>query len=366
MAGNLSALEHHRLLVEALSVNTTFKSLGKTIPYPILLDGSRFNVYIKNLSSAHFRGSADVWRAQLPKRNEFEKIKLDSAPFIFLGYDSTNDVYATWNPHFVKQRLNEVQYVSFYSRLSGQVEAHTKNIFVRKQLNNDGEVLIFPRSKLNSYLVNFASYFPDNSEYVAMGSKRRKEANETYRLFNDPRNVSGFAKYLEQKGQNNISGYCKIINKFISLNLFSCHRKIFLAYDSISQYKNAIKTFLSYEDVKTTISITDVNAQDALDAYMSFLTSKIEESAVCPVGTTNDNCKKQICDTCFENGKIVKITDKNILLKIEPYLHTEYSQPIPAMNIVRNYYEEKFPNLKMELKDWMNLIAHIDWTMLKH
>lgn len=51
-------------------------------------------------------------------------------------------MYATWNPHKVKQRLNEAKYVSFYSRLSAQKAAHDEDRFVRQELNNEGKVSV--------------------------------------------------------------------------------------------------------------------------------------------------------------------------------------------------------------------------------
>lgn len=335
------------------------------MPCQIMLDGSCFNVYVKVLSSAHFKRSEDVWRAQLPQHDEFDKMKNASIPFIFLGYDSENDVYATWNPHVVKQRLNEAKYVSCYSRLSGQQEAHDEDKFVRKRLNNDGEVLIFPRSKLNSYLVNFASYFPDNTEYVAIGSKRRKEANDAYRIFNDSRNLPTFAKYLEQNGCNDIEEYCKLIKTFINRNIFSCHRKIFLACDSILQYEDAVKRFLAEEDVQAAIYITSVNAEDVLEAYVLFLSEKQDEGRAVKTTTAPkaNTPKTHTMGSCLKNGKITRIEDQMLLHKIEPYLNTEYRTPIPAVHIVRDYYEAKYPNLlHMEIKDWMNLVTHIDWN----
>mgnify|MGYP006903490173 CR=1 FL=1 len=364
MVARLSANDHKKLLEEALVGNITFKSLSGTMPCKIMVDDFCFNVYVKVLSSAHFKGSEDVWRAQLPQHEDFKEMKNAPIPFIFLGYDSENDVYATWNPHVVKQRLNEAKYVSFYSRLSGQKEASEEDKFVRRQLNNDGEVLIFPRSKLNSYLVNFASYFPDNTEYVAIGSKRRKEANETYRLFNDSKNLSAFAKYLARNGCHDVSEYCKLVKTFINHNIFSCHRKIFLACDSILQYEDAVKRFMAEDDVQATIYVTNVNAEDVLDAYVLFLSEKMEEGAkvksadIPPKHAT----KNQVVDSCLKNGKITKIEEQTILHEIEPYLNTEYCKSIPAMNIVKDFYEAKYPNLNMEFKDWMNLLTHIDWN----
>ena len=123
MVAKLSANDHKKLLEDTLAENVTFKLLEGTMPCQIMVDGFCFYVYVKTLSSAHLKGSDDVWRAQLPRHEDFEKIKTASTPIIFLGYDTDNDVYATWNPHVVKQRLNEAKYVSFYSRLSGQQEA---------------------------------------------------------------------------------------------------------------------------------------------------------------------------------------------------------------------------------------------------
>lgn len=364
MVARLSANDHKKLLKEALMENITFEFLGGSMPCRIMLDKSYFNVYVKGLSSAHLKGCEDVWRAQLPQHEEFDDMKGDSIPFIFLGYDSENDVYATWNPHIVKQRLNNAKYVSFYSRLSGQQEAHDEDKFVRKPLHNDGEVLIFPRSKLNSYLVNFAVYFPDNTEYVAIGSKRRKEANDAYRTFNDSKNLPSFAKYLEENGCENLAEYCKLIKTFINQNIFSNHRKIFLACDSIHQYEDAIKHFLQEDDVLPTINQTDIEAEDVLNTYILFLSEKMSAEAEMKtdVKAKVDNPKKNKVDSDIKNGKIVKITDTALLHEIEPYLNTEYSTLIPAMLKVKDYYEAKYPNLQMEIKDWMKLISHIDWN----
>lgn len=346
MVARLSANDHKKLLKEALVGNMTFEFLGGTMPCQIMVDGFCFNIYVKSLSSAHLRGCDDVWRAQLPQHEDFNEMKKVPVPFVFLGYDSENDVYATWSPHIVKQRLNEAKYVSFYSRLSGQREAHAESCFVRRKLNNDGEVLIFPRSMLNSYLVNFSAYFPNNTEYVAMGSKRRKEANDAYRLFNDAKNLPAFAKYLEQKGCHDINEYCKMVKMFINRNIFSCHRKIFLACNSIREYEGAVCHFLEEEDVQAAIYVTAVKAEDVLRAYVLFLANPEPTKEPCPL----------------KNGKVVKITDQELLHKIEPYLKGEYQQPIPAMHIVKEYYEAKFQGLNMELKDWMALVTRIDWA----
>ena len=86
--------------------------------------------------------------------------------------------------------------------------------------HNDGEVLIFPRTKLGSYLVNLQTYFADMSDYVAMGSKRRTEANDAYRELNNTKNVALYAKYLETEGYEDVTLFCKWLKYLINQNEF--------------------------------------------------------------------------------------------------------------------------------------------------
>ena len=149
-------------------------------PFHILLNGTEYWIYIKNLTSAHFT-NPDVWRAQLPLRDDFNVIKESDAEFIMLGYDDKNDVYATWNPVWVKQRLNSTENVSLYSRYPLQGESRQSFQLKRLDLGNDGEVVIFPRAMTRMFFINVGSYFLNTGDYVAMGSKRRPEANEAFK-----------------------------------------------------------------------------------------------------------------------------------------------------------------------------------------
>ena len=378
----LSQKQHKELLDQTLQANVTFKSLEGVIPCRIIIDGNYYNVYIKNLSSAHF-SNENVWRAQLPSDDKFAEMKESPIPFIFLGYDEDNDVYATWNPHKVKQRLNEAKYVSFYSRLSAQKVAHDEDRFVRQELNNDGEVLIFPRTKLGSYLVNMQTYFADMSDYVAMGSKRRTEANEAYRELNNAKNVAPYAKFLEEEGCEDVTLYCKWLKYLINQNEFSHHRKDFLACDTIYQYDAAVERFMQNEDIAELDAKAEGCLEDVLKTYVEFLKLKFEEvddaddaedteqeeeteveDGDAGNDAQQDNAENVPADydtPYYKNGKITKVANPEVLHLIEPYLNTEYKAPIVAVNILKNYYAEKF-ELQMEFKDWMKLVQDIDWT----
>ena len=127
-------------------------------PFTLRMGGQMFYLYLRTLSWAHFP-TRDVWRAQLPRDKEFDDIKVAKAPFIFLGYDEANDVYATWEPALMKSRLNAADYVSVYSRLSVQENAARQNDFRKFVLNNGEMLLTFPSSNLKDYLLNFDKFF---------------------------------------------------------------------------------------------------------------------------------------------------------------------------------------------------------------
>ncbi len=155
MAERIEPKELRSLLDEILSNSATYKRLSDLInPCLIALDGVEYYIYIKNITPTAFpNANPEVIRVQLPRRDIFNPIKNSDTPFVFLGYDADNDVYATWNPYWAKQRLNVVENVSFYSRLNAQKEARETLQFQRHPLSNDGEVITFPREKIAYYLM---------------------------------------------------------------------------------------------------------------------------------------------------------------------------------------------------------------------
>lgn len=242
-------------------------------PFRISLASAEYWIYIKNLTSAHFE-NPDVWRAQLPHRGEFDEIKKSDEVFLLLGYDDENDVYATWNPIWVKQRLNETGNVSFYSRHSLQVQARRESAFKKKELNNDGELLVFPRESLRTFLSDFSNCFRGSGDYVAIGSKRRPKANEAFKVFSNASNIAEFARRLvdEGKSSNIVSDHCRVIRTLIAEGAFSRSRKLFLRYDTLSEYPNAVGQFVENEATAGKPREACEKIRAALFAYISFLT----------------------------------------------------------------------------------------------
>lgn len=377
-----------KLLDDALSVSVTFKHLEGINPCRISFDGAEYFVYIKNLSPAQLsNNNPDIWRIQLPIRDIFEEIKESTLPFILLGYDAENDIYTTWNPHWAKQRLNVAKSVSFYSRLSVQENARIEAQFQRQELNNDGEVLAFPREKIPYFLVNMGQFFPDMSEYVAMGSRKRTEANEAYKLFSDTKNIADFAHYLalNELSQTTISNYCLAIRKLINEGYISRNRKIFLAYDSIADYPQSIKPFIAIPEITAINDVWHNTYSAALNRYIKFLREvndvniedDVEPSAintiqVVPVDTQeiehpeSESTEEEFEDIDWEaeftsdQGKLTRIANPELIDELRPYLDTEYRTIPTALIIVENFYKERFP--AMELKDWQKLFDTIDWS----
>ena len=127
-------------------------------PMYVMYGGDLIYVYIKNLTPAQLSNdNPDIWRAQLSSHKDFEDVLKSDYLFIFLGYDAENDVYATWNPYWTKQRLNNANNVSFYSRYSMQQEAADAQEIISLDLNNNGKVVVFPRKRLSRPLNGSAS-----------------------------------------------------------------------------------------------------------------------------------------------------------------------------------------------------------------
>lgn len=253
---------------------SNYRYLEGLNPFHILLNGVEYWIYIKNLTSAHFTNS-DVWRAQLPLREDFDPIKKTDIDFILLGYDGDNDVYATWNPIWVKQRLNSTDNVSLYSRLTLQKEARNRRQLRRMDLGNDGEVIVFPRELTKQFFLDINNYFVNSGDYVAMGSKRRPEANESFRVFNNISNIEDFAKHLVNEGLSSITigSYCHVIRSLIADGQISRNRKIFLQYDSLEDYRQAIPLFLAVPDIFAKNEKWHNLISAALRAYISFLSN---------------------------------------------------------------------------------------------
>ncbi len=334
-------------------------------PYCVTVDGKQMWIYIKNLSPAYF-SNPDVWRAQLPKRDVFEQCKNEDIPFILIGYDDDNDVCTTWNHHYVKQRLNVADSVSFYSRASLQKLAVESQELNRLTLANGMEVICFPRSMTLDVITNLNEYFPDDStSYVALNSKRRPKANNSFKVFTSPKNISLFVDYLinvKKYSKPTANNYSGAIRRFISQALFTKYRADFLAYDDISDYPKACDTFLSHDDIKELNIVSHHVHSNALIHYIDFLcfmASEKKERDDTPPSETPTSIDWE-GDFLSEDGKLTRIANPELIELLRPVLQIEYPRIVSAYNIIDDFYGSRFADT-MEMKDWSSLLENIDW-----
>jgi hypothetical protein len=121
-----------------------------------------FYIYIKSLTYAGNPYPENTTRAQLPCRSEFDSIKKSDSTFLFLGYDEKNEVFACWDPEKTKARLNEREYVSFFSRLNLQKSVKRGQI-LSAYLTNGLKYVLFKINDLPQFLLNYNDYFSNNN-----------------------------------------------------------------------------------------------------------------------------------------------------------------------------------------------------------
>ena len=290
MIKKISRYTLQQIFIESLEECDSFRIIDGLNPFHIMLNGKELYIYIKNLSPAYFT-NPDVWRVQLPKKEDFDPIKEGEIDFVLLGYDADNDVYTTWHPKWTKQRLNNGESVSFYSRLSLQEEVASSQDIKRLSLNNDGEVIAFPREHLEFILSNLKTFFQDDSDYVAMGSKRRPEANDAYKTFCDTKNVELLARSMTDDGYSGVTigNYCRAIKTLINDGLITRYRKIFLSCDSLGEYLDVVSEFCNQPDIKEQNEKWHNTLSAALRAYITFLVKHFDNTQ--PTSVEHEQCE---------------------------------------------------------------------------
>lgn len=368
---------------ESIKDSGTYKRLddGLKNPAHIIFNGVECYAYIKNLSYAYL-GNPDVWRAQLTGVDVLNEIKESPAMFILLGYDSDNDVYATWNPHQVKQRIGTASSPSLYSRLSLQQEVGRTGEIKSMVLNNDLEVLVFPNGRLVDVLSNLDQFFPDTSDYVAMGSKRRSEANAAYKELTNTKKLDEYAKFLLKAGvlPTEVERLCLALKRLFNSNLISLHRKVFLAHDSLEDYHDAVVEFFNLDDVVEFKEKRGNIFPAVFSSYIGFLQhSQISEYEEPEENEEDEDIEDEIEEEVSEDGSdeqvnfakdwekayedehgnLTKLMNPELLKMLRPYLDTDYPSLPPCYNIIGDFYAGRYP--KMQLKDWGRLFNGIEW-----
>lgn len=359
-------------------------------PMYVMYGGELIYVYIKNLTPAQLSNdNPDIWRAQLSSHKDFEDVLKSDYLFIFLGYDAENDVYATWNPYWTKQRLNNANNVSFYSRYSAQKEASENQEIISLDLNNNGKVVIFPRDMLTDYLDNMSDWFDKETQYVALGSRLRVDANTAYKMLCDNHNLMPFKEYLQKENYSQavVDQYVGSIRTLLSKGCFTRQRILFMSKDDFEGYKVILSTFLMADEFRTENRYVRDIYKLALTAYINFLIdlrnsatveeNEFEESEDPQVAveknipeepTTEEIEEAPLYDfdesidyelPYIDDQKLTKITNPKLLMQLRPVLKVEIPDLIAAYGVIYEFYGDRFPN--MQLSDWNNLLTGINW-----
>lgn len=156
--------------------NVEYISLNN--PLSIIFEGTKYYIYLRNLSHAGKSYPENSWRAQLPSNPAFDAIKKSTDRFLFLGYSEINDVFVCWDPVKAKRRLNHKSYVSFFSRKSVQDSASEGNI-IKAELTNGDIFVAFKRIDLPSFLSMIELYFPLLKENATSNENEKFEKEVT-------------------------------------------------------------------------------------------------------------------------------------------------------------------------------------------
>lgn len=168
-----------------MNCSNNFHFVSGLQPFKIQFKSKDYFVYIKTISSAYFKDRPDVNRAQLPLREDFNYIKKSNIPFVFLGYDPTNDVYVCWNYHIAKRRLNVQANVSFYSRQSWLSQVQ-EDVFLKKKLKNGEDTILFKRKNIVDFFNQIDSFFEENENDLTEESKESAASESKIYKIEDP------------------------------------------------------------------------------------------------------------------------------------------------------------------------------------
>ena len=359
---------------------------------PILINfnGEQMYVYIKNLSPAQLSNdNPDVWRIQLPKKEEFDPIKKGDKLFVLLGYDYQRKVYTTWNPYWCKQRLNIAESCSMYSRLSLQKKVADKQKIEVMQLQNDGNVVCIPSALLGNYLNNIKEYYPEETTYIPVGSSIQKRKNENLQddLFSDKNiseilfekfkscyNLEEFKVFLMGKGYQitTVNNYTTRLVFVFENGFIRKHEDLFLEGKILEDYKRAINRFCWQPDVRYYEDIWNKEISASLKHFLMFAELKLygthsiryrelDKIGLCEDYKSLDNKKnKTPLFKLDQFGKLVKL-DAFIIDEITPIVRgVDYPDYESIIKKIKDYYPSQATE-KMTPADWMKLFDSTKW-----
>jgi len=339
-------------------------------PYTIRVDGDDVFVYIKNLSPAQLSNkNPDIWRIQLPVKDDFEQIKNSDSLFILLGYDAENEVYTSWNPYWCKQRLNYGKSVSLYSRYSLQQRIHESGEIEKMSLNNGSDVVCFPAKLLYQYIKTIKDYFPEESLYIAKGSRINKrvitDPQALYDLFVSFDDCSKFEAYLRSVdvSERAIKDYVRTLRTYQVDGYFDKYKDIFLQCSSIADYDLAIKDFRNQQDILELDTKHHGYLRAALRHYVRFMKVLLSFSDDEPSLYDQPIIEPEQSYDLDQYGKLIEL-DTDLIRELAPYvIGEEYPDYDGMISITVKHYPVEVDE-NMAYSDWIGLFKRTNWKKL--
>jgi putative restriction endonuclease len=158
------------LLIDSLrlySDNVVF--IDGNNPYRFSINKKTFYVLIKNVhESGDGRENQDECRIQIAKTGNFNDALNSKTEVIVLGYFADEKVFTAWNPYLMRDRFNQRQTISLYSRFSVQKQAAISKIATYRDTNSQS-VISFKPDYLGLYLENLSNiHLLDDVELLAL------------------------------------------------------------------------------------------------------------------------------------------------------------------------------------------------------
>lgn len=145
------------LLIDSLrlySDNVVF--IDGNNPYRFSINKKTFYVLIKNVhESGEGRKNQDECRIQVAKSKNFNTALSSGNDVIVLGYFADEKVFTAWNPYLMRERFNQRQTISLYSRFTTQKLAAIEKIASYRDTNGQS-VISFAPDYLGLYLENLS------------------------------------------------------------------------------------------------------------------------------------------------------------------------------------------------------------------
>lgn len=174
-------------LFESIVIQSGVKC-GKENPFVLEKGKFKCYVFIKNISPAYYQNYPDNSRVQLPTSDRFKEVIESDLDFLILGYDQDNEVFASWNPSLIKDRLNEKRNVSVYSRFSWQ-RGVPDGEFVEHHLGNNEKMFLFKKELLSEYFERYNELFELSENIGSIDNKHEVKSDfdvEAVRQIIDP------------------------------------------------------------------------------------------------------------------------------------------------------------------------------------